>query len=475
MLSRRCRQKNEVTVPKIFSQWNALPSGKDVVDMSSGENWMMRDEILEAFTAPGTLDSLGEKSFSYPEGIGGPIETRTALAHLLNNRFNPGNLVLPSQIVLTAGGCEALDALIEQICDPGDGVLVATPYWTGLDISISVQNEAYIAPVHIPRDLMTNPRCVDYYTHTLRSVNSTHPVKALLLCNPTNPTGECHSLELLQALLDFCEQEEIHFISDEVYALSVHGGSSSPLTPPGTPQLPNHSPQATTFVSALSLNTASPNLHVIYSLSKDFGCNGIRLGALITQSSPSILLATALNIGPQVSSITSHLATTTILNPSFYSNFLETSVSRLRGAYLYTSAFLTKHGIDFVPATAGIFVLANLGENGTREGEVEVMEELKRERVKVIPAGAWGGIEGGWCRIVFAVKEKDLAEGLERIGRAVEARRRQVKATIKGREGSLADGVVLNEEDSVQNYGKRKRKWGMKKEIVREIEPQSLR
>lgn len=191
-----------------------------------------------------------------------------ALAHLLNDRFSPASPVLSSQIILTAGGCTALDALTQQICDPGDGILVATPYWSGLDISLTVQSEAHIIAVDIPGTRLTDSSCVEYYSHALQAAAKSHPVKALLLCNPSNPTGECYPRGTLEALLDFCIRESLHLISDEVYALSVHGGVSKSSTT---------TLRQRSFSSALALKTSYENVHVIYSLSKDFGCSGIRL------------------------------------------------------------------------------------------------------------------------------------------------------------------------------------------------------
>jgi gliotoxin/aspirochlorine biosynthesis aminotransferase len=180
----------------------------------------------------------------------------------MNDRFEPASPVHPSHIVLAAGGSSALDGLIQQICDPGDQVMIATPYWSGLDISLTVQNEALILPVDIPLQDTTDEACIVYYDRAFRAAK--HPVKALLLCNPTNPTGQCYPPETLQCLLDFCARNNLHFVSDEVYALSVHGG-------------PFLDPSSTFFTSALALQTEYKNLHVIYSLSKDFGCSGIRL------------------------------------------------------------------------------------------------------------------------------------------------------------------------------------------------------
>jgi hypothetical protein len=67
-------------------------------------------------------------------------------------------------------------------------------------------------------------------------------VKALVITNPHNPFGQCYPKAILQECLDFCQQRGIHYISDEIYALSQidHGGK---------------------FVSALSLESTEPILH----------------------------------------------------------------------------------------------------------------------------------------------------------------------------------------------------------------------
>jgi len=88
-------------------------------------------------------------------------------------------------------------------------------------------------------------------------------IKALLVCNPNNPTDECYSEEVLLTLMSFCNKRDLHYISDEVYALC---GLNSPSRP---------------FISALSLldrpEVKRSHIHVIWSLSKDFGSPGMRM------------------------------------------------------------------------------------------------------------------------------------------------------------------------------------------------------
>jgi len=94
------------------------------------------------------------------------------------------------------------------------------------------------------------------------------PIKALVLANPHNPLGRCYPKAVLEECLKFCNSRGIHLVSDEVFALSTFE----------CPDLPD----ATPFTSALSLDAAAlscdpSRLHVIWSMSKDFGSSGIKL------------------------------------------------------------------------------------------------------------------------------------------------------------------------------------------------------
>lgn len=103
-------------------------------------------------------------------------------------------------------------------------------------------------------------------------------IKALVITNPHNPFAQCYPPEVLRECLRFCHNHGLHLVSDEVYAMSSF--DSSPALPP--------------FVSALSLLANFPEtdveerhlgkvvidpsrVHVIWSMSKDFGCSGLRM------------------------------------------------------------------------------------------------------------------------------------------------------------------------------------------------------
>lgn len=123
-------------------------------------------------------------------------------------------------------------------------------------------------------------------------------VRALVLTNPHNPLGLCYPAHVLRGCIDFCRKRGIHYVSDEVYAMSEI--STADLE------------RGNGFVSALSLAPAQPSLptstqtgdqedvsvHVIWSISKDYGSSGLRMVSLTCRlrsltPSPHLLLSSA--------------------------------------------------------------------------------------------------------------------------------------------------------------------------------------
>lgn len=99
-------------------------------------------------------------------------------------------------------------------------------------------------------------------------------IKAVILCNPHNPLARCYSKDALLGLMEFCQERDLHLISDEIYALTALKTDV----------------QAPKFVSALSLmeplvpegavKVDPSRVHVVWSASKLFGMSGFRVVSL---------------------------------------------------------------------------------------------------------------------------------------------------------------------------------------------------
>lgn len=112
-------------------------------------------------------------------------------------------------------------------------------------------------------------------TYAFSSAPDPKRIKALVLTNPHNPFGQCYPAAVLRECQQFCRAHTLHFISDEVYAMSEFERSAEQ--------------PAVQFVSALALeeSTRFPSeaaekvdrsrVHVVWSVSKDFGSSGISM------------------------------------------------------------------------------------------------------------------------------------------------------------------------------------------------------
>lgn len=103
-------------------------------------------------------------------------------------------------------------------------------------------------------------------------------MRGILFCNPHNPYGHICPAEAIDLLVQYAQEANMHFVSDEIYALSTFGASGSVSA---RCKEVFDSP-TTQFVSVLSRNFDTlgvdrSRIHVLYSISKDFGCSGIRL------------------------------------------------------------------------------------------------------------------------------------------------------------------------------------------------------
>lgn len=248
---------------------------KGVLEMDMAENWLIRPDILPLIKDAVSLD-MKWQDLSYSQEPGGPPGLLHVSASFFNRFFSPRVAVLPEHIVTTTGCSSAIETLIFSICDPGDGILLEEPMWDGFAVTSTLRNNVSIIPVRYSRRPKNAADLVNHYSEAMKL--ATCPIRALILCNPHNPLGQIYPTLWLEALLQFCEAHKIHFISDEIYALSNFGATrygkdANPDTVIGL---------ETKFTSALSmdlkrLGVDHARVHVAYSISKDLGSSGLRL------------------------------------------------------------------------------------------------------------------------------------------------------------------------------------------------------
>lgn len=143
----------------------------------------------------------------------GAQETREALAkkqtHFMGIPIDP-----ETEVVITCGGTEAMMAAMMTICNPGDKVAVFSPFYEnyGADAILSGAEPVYIPLV--PPDYHFDPEVLE---DAFRG-----GAKALILCNPSNPSGKVFTLEELQTIAALAQKYDAYVVTDEVYEHIVY-------------------------------------------------------------------------------------------------------------------------------------------------------------------------------------------------------------------------------------------------------------
>ena len=114
------------------------------------------------------------------------------------------------EIVTTCGGTEAMMAAVMTVCNPGDKVIIFSPWYEnyGADCILSGAEPIYVPLI---------PPTYQFDANALEDAMKQPGVKALILCNPSNPCGKVFTLEEMTIIADLAKKYDLYVITDEVY------------------------------------------------------------------------------------------------------------------------------------------------------------------------------------------------------------------------------------------------------------------
>ena len=164
----------------------------------------------------------------------------------------------PEEILVTTGGSEAVLFAFLCLLDPGDEIIVTEPFYANYK-TMTLACGATVKTIHTDiRDGFRLPDVEEF--EALVSPRT----KAILICNPNNPTGYLYTREEMLRLRDIVRQHNLVLISDEVYREFVY--SDEP------------------YLSAMNLEGIEDQVILVDSVSKRYSECGIRIGALVTHN-----------------------------------------------------------------------------------------------------------------------------------------------------------------------------------------------
>ncbi|KAM9652395.1 uncharacterized protein ACIBXB_009922 isoform 4-T4 [Morphnus guianensis] len=254
---------------------------------------------------------------------------------------------LKAENVIVLNGCGSLfSALATVLCDPGEAVLIATPFYGGITQSVFLYGNVKLVYAYLDSKITgTSTRpfqlTVEKLEKALQDARAEGvTVRALILLNPQNPLGDIYSLSELRDYLEFAKRHELHVIVDEIYMLSVFDESATFHSVLGMDRLPD--PQRT---------------HVMWGISKDFAVSGIRFGTLYTENQDVANAVASLCYFHGVCGPVQHKVAQLLRDRDWISQvYLRANHARLKAAHTYVTDELKTLGVPFLNRNAGFFV-----------------------------------------------------------------------------------------------------------------------
>ncbi|KAL7954013.1 PLP-dependent transferase [Trichoderma compactum] len=403
----------------LLDLWDQDTNPSGIVSLGVAENRLMHDTLSKHIHDNLTLSN---HEFTYGDGASGSNHLKKAMSRFLNKHLKPMTPIVPAHISVANGCSSVIEHLSWAFANPGDGFLLGQPYYGTFIEDLTARTGAKVVrvPFHDVDPLSEN--AVAKYEEALKQAEASGTkVAGLVLCNPHNPLGRCYSRDAIVGLLKLCEKYQIHFISDEIYALSVWDNTVDT----GVPLQP--------FTSCLSINPAGiidlSRVHVIWGMSKDFGANGIRVGALISQANPSLHAALILvNLYSSVSSVSDHVTANILEDDAWVEAYIAENRRRLAEHYRAVTSWAKENNITYRPGVnAAFFLWVDLGSaykslhpNAEPDDlNKTIATALLKHKIFLASGTAFGSEEPGWFRIVFSHPEDYLQEGLKRVSKAL--------------------------------------------------------
>lgn len=322
----------------------------------------------------------------------GAPQFREALAQKITH-FSGASVDPDRNLVVTCGSTEAMMVAVMTACDPGDKVIVFSPFYENYAADTILSGAE---PVYVP----LRPPDFGYDRDELARAFA-QGAKAIIVCNPSNPCGKVFSRAELTEILELAERHDAFVITDEPYEHIVYA------------------PHEHTYCSALP--GAADHVITCNSLSKTYSITGWRLGYV--QAAPGVIeearkVHDFLTVG--AAAPLQQAAIAGLKLPDSYYAGLRDLYSRKRDIFL---EMLRKTGLQFTEPQGAYYVMVDISPLGFAR-DMEAAEWFIREvGVAGVPGSSFfREPENRYLRFHFAKREETLLAAGEKLQRVKELR-----------------------------------------------------
>ena len=298
-----------------------------------------------------------------------------------------GNTTNPEEnVVVTCGGTEAMMASMMAITNPGDKVIIFSPFYE------NYKADAILSGAE-PIFVKLNPPNFDFDIDELENAFKQNP-KAIILCNPSNPSGKVFTREELQIIADFAEKYDTYVVTDEVYEHIVY------------------KPYVHTYFA--SLPKMKDRTITTTSLSKTYSITGWRLGYTIANKEITQAIKSVhdfLTVGAAAP-----LQEAAIVGLNFgdeYYEKLQEKYTHKRDIFLNG---LKEIGLDFYSPQGTYFVMVDISKFKLKSDYDFCVELSQKIGVTPVPGSSFFKDDNNdYVRFHFAKNDDTLIEAINRL------------------------------------------------------------
>lgn len=361
--------------------------GIDVISFSAGEpDFNTPKNIINA-----AIKAMEDGNTKYTS-VNGILQLREAICKKFKD--DNGLEYNPSQIVVSTGAKQSLANTFLAILNPGDEVIVSTPYWVSYPELIKLADGK---PVFVEGDEKSN------YKFTKENLEKavTAKTKAIVLNTPNNPTGTIYNKEELEVIADFAKKYDIIIISDEMYEKLIYDNE-------------NH-------ISIASLSKdAYERTIVINGLSKSYAMTGWRIGyCAASEKIAKLMISIQSHVTSNVCSITQYAALEALNGPQDEITKMINEFEKRRNYMI--NRIESIDNLSIVKPKGAFYIMINIENCLCKEINGKILNDsmefcaslLENEKLAVIPGKAFG--LNNYIRVSYATSMEAIKEGLNRI------------------------------------------------------------
>lgn len=361
--------------------------GIDVISFSAGEpDFNTPKNIINA-----AIKAMEDGNTKYTS-VNGILQLREAICKKFKD--DNGLEYNPSQIVVSTGAKQSLANTFLAILNPGDEVIVSTPYWVSYPELIKLADGK---PVFVEGDEKSN------YKFTKENLEKavTAKTKAIVLNTPNNPTGTIYNKEELEVIADFAKKYDIIIISDEMYEKLIYDNE-------------NH-------ISIASLSKdAYERTIVINGLSKSYAMTGWRIGYCAAREKiAKLMISIQSHVTSNVCSITQYAALEALSGPQDEITKMINEFEKRRNYMI--NRIESIDNLSIVKPKGAFYIMINIENCLGKEINGKILNDsmefcaslLENEKLAVIPGKAFG--LNNYIRVSYATSMEAIKEGLNRI------------------------------------------------------------